>query len=88
MFQPIYRYFEKISNGIHISAWKSKGLSDEIMKPPATSGNSLAPSLNYIGFRPRIRFDGKYLKQDKVTFIRKNIVNIYIVYEITLWTHT
>ena len=29
VFQPIYRFFKKIGNTSHISAWKSKGLSDE-----------------------------------------------------------
>ena len=29
-------------------AWKSKGLSGESIKPPATSNNSLYPFLNHI----------------------------------------
>ena len=49
MFQPIYRCFKKIGNTDHISVWKSKGVSDESIKPPATSDNSLAPSLDYNG---------------------------------------
>ena len=64
--------------------WKSKGLSDEIIKSPVTSGNSLPPSLNHIGFRLRIKLDGQCLKRDKVTFNYKTTVNIYIVFEITL----
>ena len=82
VFQPIFRYFKNIGNTYNISTWKSKGLSDEIIKSPATSGNSLSPSLNYIDFRLKIKFDGQCLKQDKVTFNHKTIVNIYIVYEI------
>ena len=46
VFQPIYRYFKKLRNTERISSWKSKGLSDEIIKPPATSDNSLAPALS------------------------------------------
>ena len=42
----------------HISAWKSKGLSDKSIKPLATSDNSLAPSLNHIGFRIIIKLYG------------------------------
>ena len=57
LFQPIYRYLEKIGNSIHISAWKSKRFPDEIIKSSATSGNSFASSLNYIGLGPRIKFD-------------------------------
>ena len=37
IFQPMYKYFKKIGNTDHISAWKSKGLSDEIVKPLSTS---------------------------------------------------
>ena len=45
------------------------------------SDNSLAPSLNQIGFIIRIKFDGQCLKQDKVTFDHKTVVNICIVCE-------
>ena len=68
MFQPVYKYFKKIDNTEHISAWKSKGFSDESIKPPVTSNNSLAPSLNYIGVKTRVKFDGSCLKQDKIIF--------------------
>ena len=37
VFQPKYRHFKKIDNGDHISSWKSKGLSDESIKPPTLS---------------------------------------------------
>ena len=84
MFQLIYRFCEKIGNSVHTSAWKSKGLSEERIKPPATSDDTLAPSSNYIDVRPRIKFDGHCLKQDKVTFSHKNVVGIDIVYEINL----
>ena len=42
----MYKYFKKIGNTDYISMWKSKGLSDEVIKPPATSDNSLAPALS------------------------------------------
>ena len=32
----MHRYFLKIGNAEYISSWKSKGLSDEVIKPPAT----------------------------------------------------
>ena len=60
-------------------------MSDEIIKPPTTSDNSLAPALNYFGNKTRVKFDGSYLKQDKITFTHGKIVNTYIVYEINLW---
>ena len=46
VFQQVYKYFKKIGNTNYISMWKSKGLSDEVIKPPATSDNSLAPALS------------------------------------------
>ena len=58
------------------------------MELPATDVNSFDPSLNYIDVRPRIKLDGQCLKQYKITFTHKNIVNIYMVYEIHLWPDT
>ena len=49
----MYRYFKNIGNTDHISLWKSKGWSDEVIKPPITSDNSLAPALSYIGNKTR-----------------------------------
>ena len=60
MFQPVYRYPKKISNSIHISVLKSKGLSDESIKRPATSENNLALSLYYKCGEPRIKFEAVY----------------------------
>ena len=52
---------------------------------PATSDNSFIPSLDFTGVRTRAKFVGQCLKQDKITFPHKKIVNIYIVFEINLW---
>ena len=52
----MYRYYKKIGNTDPISSWKSKELSDQKIKPPATSNNSL--SLNYIGTKIRVQFEG------------------------------
>ena len=41
VFQTINRYFK--ANTKYISSWKYKGLSDETIKPPATSDNSFTP---------------------------------------------
>ena len=43
IFQPINRYFTLIANTKYILSWQSKRLSDETIKPPATSDNSLSP---------------------------------------------
>ena len=46
VFQSFVKYFKPIAN-IVIRRWKSKGWSDESIKPPATSNNSLNPRLDY-----------------------------------------
>ena len=81
IFQPLIRYFEFITNTPHhISSWKSKGLSTESIKPSTTSDNSLVPALSYYGTKTTVKFTGNCLKQGKVTFKLKKVVNIYIVY--------
>ena len=67
VFQPMYKYFKKTGNTDHISGWKSKRLSDKIIKPPSTTNNSLAPALSYFGTKTRLKFNGSCLKQDKIT---------------------
>ena len=81
-FQPLNKYFKvnTNTNTKYISSWKSKRLSEESIKPPATSDCKLNPKVNYYGTRLELR--GSCLKQDKSTFNHGKIVNIYIVYEI------
>ena len=57
-------------------------MSDESIKGPATSNDSLAPALSYISVKTRVKFDGGCLKQDKIIFNHGEIVNIYTVYKI------
>ena len=49
VFQPINRYFKVLANTLYISSWKSKGLSDETIKPPVTSDNILTPLIDCLG---------------------------------------
>ena len=50
VFQPIIRYF-KVNTIVNVTnyvlSWKSKGLSNETIKPPTMSDNSLAPTISY-----------------------------------------
>ena len=62
----MYGYFETFGNTNHISWWKSKGLSNEVVKPPTTSNNCPAPALSYVGKKTRVKFDGSCLKQDSL----------------------
>ena len=61
-----------IANSLHISEWKSKELSDESIKPPSTSDNSLSPLIDYYGRKIRLKFSGSCLKQPN-----KTIVNLH-----------
>ena len=82
IFQPVYRYFKTVTNSNYISSWKSKGLSAESIKSPTTSDNSLTPALSYYDYNIKVKFTGSCLKQSKITYTHKKVVNIYIVYEL------
>ena len=82
IFQPLHRYVKIIANTKYISEWKSKGLSDESIKPPPTSDNSLTPLIDYYGYNIRVKFNGSILRQPKVSYTHEKTVNIYIVYEL------
>ena len=80
----MYRYFKRIAgvgNDNYIHYWQSKGLSDERINSITASNYSVSPFLDYYGTKTRVEFSGSCLKQDKVTFNHGKIVNIYIVYE-------
>ena len=79
--QASLEIFQKIANSNHASVWKSKELSYKSFKP-AASNNSLASVLNHIHSKSKVKFDGSCIKQDKVTFTLKQVVNVYIVCEI------
>ena len=77
----MYRYFEQIAgigNGSYIYYWQSKGLSDERLNSITASNYSVTPKLSYCDTKIRVEFFGSCLKQDKVTFNRGKVVNIYI----------
>ena len=88
VFLPILRYFRanvitNVTN--YVLSLKSKGLSDETIKLPSTSDNSLTSSINYISNTDKIRvkFTVICLKQsNKLTYPHGKVLNIYIVYEL------
>ena len=83
VFQPIQKYIKTVStNDSNILSWKSKGLSDESIKPPTTSNKLPNPSLDCFGTKARVKSKGVCLKQEKITFSHGKIIKIYIVYEI------
>ena len=84
VFQPLSKHFQKnigVGNGQYVYYWKSKGLSDESINSITTSAYIITP--NYFGNKVRVKFSGSCLKQDKIGYTHKTIVNIYIFHEIT-----
>ena len=58
-------------------------MSDESIKAPSTSDETLNPSLYFVGAKASVRFTGDYLKQEKNVFNHGKLVNIInFVYEI------
>ena len=82
IFQRLCRYFKRITNTNYILSWKSRGLSAESIKPPTTSDNNLTPELSYYDYDIRVKLTGSCLKQPKITYTYKKVLNIYIVYEL------
>ena len=85
VFLPMGKYFKLNSvagAADYVLSWQSKGLSNESIKPPATSDNSLTPELNYYGTKTRLKFTKSCLKQSDHIYTHKKVVNIYIVYEL------
>ena len=85
VFLPVGKYFKLnsvVNTPDYVSSWQSKGISNESIKPPITSDNSLNPELNYYGTKTRVKFTGSSLKQSDHIYTHKKVVNIYIVYEL------
>ena len=66
VFLPMRKCF-KLDSVVGVTdcvlSWQSKGLSNESIKPPATSNNSLNPRLSYYGTKVRVQFTKSCLKQ-------------------------
>ena len=83
VFQPIQRYFKHFTaNDSNIWSWKSIGLSDESIKARPKSNKILNSSLDYVGNKIRVKFNGDCLKQERLDFSHGKIVNVCIVYQI------
>ena len=80
VFQPIDIYLKFNPKTGLLSEWKSKGLSDKIIKPPDTI---LAPIPGFNNDRRRYyTFKGSCLKDDKAKREFDQIINIYILYDL------
>ena len=84
-FQPMYRYFKVffITQILeYVSELKSKGLSNESVKAVSPSDSSLNPTLSCYHTKLRVKSTGSCLKQPKISYTHRKVVNIYIVYEL------
>ena len=86
VFQSVQTYFKRIAgvgNDNYIYYWKYKGLSDEKINSIKISDYVITPYLCYYDTNKiRVKFDGGCLKQDQETLLYREIVNIYIVYDV------
>ena len=57
VFLPMSKYF-KLNSIVavvdYVLSWQSRGLSNESIKPPTASNNSLSPRLSYYGTKTRV----------------------------------
>ena len=76
MFQSIFNTFT-MPGGISetIVARKTTELPNEKIKPPTTANNKSRI------LKIRIEFKGSSLKQERVGFTPRNVVNLFIVYD-------
>ena len=66
---------------------KFKELSEESMKPLGTSDNSLTPKLTFIHkVKIAIKSEHCCLKQNITSFRHRDVVNLFIVYELDAWS--
>ena len=86
IFQPISKYLKVayVNDINHILSWKSRGLSDIKIEYIKTNNYLLHPRIDhYNTSKIRIKFNGSFLNRFPPTILHGNIVNTYIIYEIT-----
>ena len=86
IFQPLSKYLKvvNVNNANYILSWKSRGLKDIKIESIKINNYSLNPRIDHYDMsKIRIKFDGSFLNRFPPTILHGNIVNIYIVYEIT-----
>ena len=66
VYLPLRKYFKLnsvVDAADYVLSWQFKGLSNESIKPPTTTNNSLTPELNYYGTKTKIKITKSCLKQ-------------------------
>ena len=73
---------------LKIFGWRSKRLSEGSVKNPVTSDNSFALKHIYINnSKIAAKFKENCLKQDKVSFIHKNVVNFFVADKLDIYSY-
>ena len=86
IFQSISKYLKVayVNDVNYILSWKSRGLNDIKIESLKSNNYLLNPSIDhYNTSKIRIKFNGSFLNRFPPTILHRDIVNIYIVYEIT-----
>ena len=86
IFRPISKYLKVayVNDINYVLSWKSRGLNDVKIESIKINNYSLNPRMDHYDMsKIRIQFDGSFLNRFPSTILHGNIVNIYIVYEIT-----
>ena len=74
VFLPMGKFFKLnsvVNIADYVSSWQSKGISNESIKPPIISDNSLNPELNYYATKTRVKFTRSSLKQSDHIYTQK-----------------
>ena len=88
VFQLMDKYFKRVAgvgSGNYIYFWKCKGFFDEKIDSITASNYCISPELSYYNTKIKVKFKGSCLKQDKITYNHRKIVNIYIYIYIYLY---
>ena len=85
VFQPVHWCFKKIANNDYISALNLNNCLMKVLNLllhfiSCLSFGCIASALNLMNTKIRLKFDGRRLKQDKVTLTHKKVVHFHIVY--------
>ena len=86
IFQPISKYLKVayVNDINYILSWKSRGLNGIKIESIKTNDYLLNPRMDHYDMsKIRIKFDGSFLNRFPPSILHGDIVNIYIVYEIT-----
>ena len=89
IYEP--RYFNFKRNGNSINVWKSSGIDNYSINTDLNSViNSSSTKPQYINTNGRISvgFKENYMKQARIPFSHKSVVNIYIIYELNTISST